>query len=85
MGRTPLGVESLCLLAMRYPEQVIPDCVRAIFNPKTGELKGVASHPRGDRSGFVPTQVGTSMVDHTNGYLQTQDTGILGWSESGPH
>jgi len=44
----PIGVESMYALAER-----IPDCIRAIFNPATGEILGVVYHPGTDWSGFV--------------------------------
>ena len=51
MGRTPSRGWVVIPLG-----RVIPDCVRAIFNSETGEIKGVANHPGEDRSGFVPAR-----------------------------
>ncbi|KAN0079547.1 hypothetical protein V8E54_004761 [Elaphomyces granulatus] len=57
------GVTLSYLLATRFPGKVIPDCVRAIFNSETGELKGVVYHPRGERSGFVAARVNPGWYD----------------------
>jgi hypothetical protein len=57
------GLTLSYLLATRFPGKVIPDCVRAIFNSETGELKGVVYHPRGERSGFVAARVNPGWYD----------------------